>query len=76
MKSYKRIGENTLEVIDNNGNSRIYSQVIKDLNGNPMTDNLVDGDNYIKYEFSFFKKGDIIAAVIPDPTFSNNTFDI
>ncbi|MBK0383525.1 hypothetical protein I5M32_11210 [Pedobacter sp. SD-b] len=71
----KKISERTVEARDENGNIFLYTHV-STKNGLPITNADIDGVNYIKFDYFFYKRNDIIEAVLPDPTFSDNTFDI
>ncbi|TKB96844.1 hypothetical protein [Pedobacter cryophilus] len=72
----KKISERTVEARDENGNILLYTQVYKNLGGIPVSDADVDGIVYIKFDYAFYKKNDVAEAVVPDPTFTDDTFDI
>lgn len=73
---FNRIGVRTVEARGTDGNISLYTQCANHLDGTPMNNSKVDGDIYIKVGYEYFKKNDVSEAVVPDPTFTDDSFDI
>lgn len=73
---FKKIGERTVEGKDQQGNIVLYTQCFTNAGNLPISDADVDNDVYIKMDYAYYKKNNIAVAVIPDPTFTDDSFDI
>jgi hypothetical protein len=60
----KKISGRTAEGVDANGNIVLYTKVLTNLSGLPMSDADVDNDTYLKIDFEYFKRFDVADSVI------------
>lgn len=72
----KKISGRTAEGVDANGNIVLYTKVLTNLSGLPMSDADVDNDTYLKIDYEYFKKNDSGTPNIfyDDATFVDNSF--